>query len=158
MNGQHLIAHLSTRYPSRSALLSTGSQRPTSITMAEAPTPDPTCTDCLPENTSSDNSVQNKTTSAKQDEDIEDPSTFKPLERSIGPAVTIEYCDGVSLPLRPISLVLTILLLIVSLGPASILDRHRTIPDLSLTHNHKHNPHSRHRTSRSIPCMASAAE
>ncbi|GHJ86850.1 hypothetical protein NliqN6_3252 [Naganishia liquefaciens] len=62
--------------------------------MASIPTPDPTCLDCRPEDPGQRSSSQPKTASAKQDEDVEDPSTFRPLERSIGPAVTIEYCDG----------------------------------------------------------------
>jgi hypothetical protein len=63
--------------------------------MSATPARDPTCTDCLPENAASV-PAQSATVSAKQDEDVEDPSTFKPLDKAIGPAVTIEYCDGVS--------------------------------------------------------------
>lgn len=65
--------------------------------MSDKPAPDPTCTDCLPESGTSV-LAQTAIVSAKQDEDAEDPSTFKPLDKAIGPAVTIEYCDGVSYP------------------------------------------------------------
>ncbi len=34
--------------------------------------------------------------SKPQDEDIVNPSTFTPPDLSVGPAVTIEYCDRVS--------------------------------------------------------------
>ncbi|KAJ9104217.1 hypothetical protein QFC19_004034 [Naganishia cerealis] len=61
------------------------------------------CQDCLPEPEASRKPEpdQNATpelrsqgqVSAKQEEDVEDPSTFKPLDLGIGPAITIEYCD-----------------------------------------------------------------
>lgn len=69
------------------------------------------CVDCLPEPGSSANSHNAEAAqtavptshsqgqgqvSSKQEEDVEDSSTFKPLDLAIGPAVTIEYCDGVS--------------------------------------------------------------
>lgn len=133
------------------------SHRQSSLTMADVPISDPTCVDCLPETSEGSVPVPTKTTSAKQDEDIEDPSTFKPLERSIGPAVTIEYCDGVSFPLRLISAMLTSSGFLVPMGSPCILDRHRALPHLPLTRHHEHHPDSRRRTSWSLPCLASAA-
>lgn len=125
--------------------------------MSDTPKPDPTCTDCLPENAASA-SAQTATVSAKQDEDAEDPSTFKPLDRAIGPAVTIEYCDGVSLfnlSSHPTEPGLTFAsLLAVPLGSSSILDRHRTIPHLPLANNHQHHTHPGRRTPRSVPRLA----
>ncbi|KAJ9096353.1 hypothetical protein QFC21_005174 [Naganishia friedmannii] len=82
----------------------------TTNTASSTSTEGPVCLDCLPEpgsSTASQNAEPAQTAapmlpsqaqgqvSAKQEEDIEDPSTFKPLDHlAIGPAIFIEYCDG----------------------------------------------------------------
>jgi hypothetical protein len=74
------------------------------------------CVDCVAAEEGTETEQQPAMVSTKSvEEDIMNPSTFTPPDLSVGPAITIEYCDRVSM--FPLDLRIKLAPLTLSLVP-----------------------------------------